>query len=184
MTLTPALPAWARSAASSSVRASEIPVLGAPDPFSRNSPVRLAPWAATTRVPSSGRAPRAQRAAVTPSRSSRATAPGPMYSEQGLSRGKRARSVRMTFTPARANHHAVALPAGPAPMTRTAASRVDSADTDVGDSVEDQAVRREVFEAPAECHAADVAAEHDADVIAVGEPGTGQGGRESPAFQH
>src|SRR6185437_10252411 len=45
-----------------------------------------------------------------------------MYSEQGFSRGKRARSSTATQCPARARRSASALPAGPQPITRTSAT--------------------------------------------------------------
>ena len=57
----------------------------------------------------------------TPMSSRMRDACGLMYSEHGLSRGKRARSSTSTSTPARARKNAVAAPAGPPPTTMTCA---------------------------------------------------------------
>ena len=59
-----------------------------------------------------------------PRRSRIESDPGFNVSPQSLSRGNVARSISRTRTPARASVSAAMLPAGPAPITRTSASRV------------------------------------------------------------
>src|SRR5688500_18120023 len=111
--------AAAASAASRCSRATERPVSrNARWPALANRPSSRAPRAPVTVSPSTG-IPRGSSDASTPSRSSTRSASGLMNSEQGLSRGKAARSTTVTRIPARASSAAVALPAGPAPATST-----------------------------------------------------------------
>ena len=82
-------------------------------------PCAVAPRTPVTFIPSRGAAPSCSNAATTPSRSSMRTASGLRYSAQAFSRGNSARSTATTEYPAPASSAAVALPAGPAPATRT-----------------------------------------------------------------
>src|SRR6185503_2665933 len=83
------------------------------------SPCSCEPFGPLTTVPAKGRAPSRSSCSTTPRRSSNRTASGLRYSAQGLSRGNAARSITTTLSPWRARNAAVALPAGPAPMTST-----------------------------------------------------------------
>ena len=116
-TSTPRARAARTSAWSSSRRAIDSPRPSGKRPTSR------APRAAVTLEPLSVPRPPEQSAAVTPSRSSIRTASGLMYSEQAFSRGNAARSIASTRQPASASREAVALPAGPAPITRASVTR-------------------------------------------------------------
>ena len=66
------------------------------------------------------------------------TASGLMYSEHALSRGKAARSTRVTRWPAALSRSAVALPAGPPPTTSTSAE--SSVDALILEAIENESV--------------------------------------------
>src|SRR4051812_31424088 len=72
-------------------------------------------------MPTSRAAPAASTWPNTPISSRSRDAWGLRYSEHGLGRGKCARSMIITSTPARANRQAVIAPAGPPPTMRTLA---------------------------------------------------------------
>src|SRR4051812_38196861 len=91
-------------------------------PARSNTPCSRAPFAPVTVVPRGAAAPAASIVESTPSRSSRRTVSGLMYSEHALSLGNAARSTTATETPARASSVATPVPAGPAPTTRTSVS--------------------------------------------------------------
>src|SRR5438093_1026972 len=88
-----------------------------------------APQGATTFIPYSFAcaAPSTASRMSPPSRSRIPVVAGLRYSEQALSRGKRARSMSSTDAPARASSKAVVAPAGPAPTTTTSQRSVTTA---------------------------------------------------------
>src|SRR6266550_2617552 len=88
-----------------------------------------APQGATTFIPYSlaCAAPSTASRISPPSRSRISVVAGLRYSEQALSRGKRARSTSSTDAPARASSKAVVAPAGPAPTTTTSQRSVTTA---------------------------------------------------------
>ena len=84
-----------------------------------NSPWIVAPFGACTRIPVSCAAPELSTASSAPISARMRDACGLMYSEHGLSRGKRARSSTSTSSPARAMKYAADDPAGPPPTMTT-----------------------------------------------------------------